>query len=191
MPKVEDYNSTTPKLRTFIDTMVDTNCDRKESAKRAGIPDSRAIQVASMYWRRTWVRKEIERRVNDRNKSNESAIIGSLADIAFRSDLAEFATLEDGSDTVVSLRDRGVNTKLIKSLQVDTTTRSNGDRVRRVKYELFDRKAALDTLARIRGLDKQQDNQDNTNLIDVLLAISKRDKADKPSPALKIGDKQA
>ncbi len=189
------YETCSLARRVFIDTMVQSLGDKDLSMTRAGLGGKYQMAEAGRLMRINWVRAAIAERTEDYRAANEQAIIRDMSEIAFRSDIADFDGLADGV-TPRELRAGGVNTRLIKTLQVDTTTRGTGDgkyTTTRCKYELYSRKAALDVLARIRGLDKQTTDTGNTELIEGLLELAKMDRGSRTTvqdvaqaPALKV-----
>ena len=92
------------------------------------------------------VQKELERRLDAEGLTAER-IVGDIAQIAMGSDLADFVGPIESGVSLEELRDRGVDTRLLKSFR-RTTTKDGGS----VHFEIQDRLKALEGLAKIRGL---------------------------------------
>jgi len=92
------------------------------------------------------VQKELERRLDAEGLTAER-IVGDIAQIAMGSDLADFVGPIESGVTLEELRDRGVDTRLLKSFR-RTTTKDGGS----IHFEIQDRLKALEGLAKIRGL---------------------------------------
>ena len=176
------YDTTSTKIRHFIDAMVELNGDKVEAAIRAGCKATNNITVnayANRLLSQSWVVNEINKRINEYNQVADVAVLRDIAEIAFNGDIADFEDLNNGK-TLKDLRREGINTKLIKTYQHETFANGNS----KTRIELYARDAALDKLAKIRGLDKSDDTGDTTKLLDHILSIAAKDKP----KVLKIAD---
>lgn len=96
----------------------------------------------------------------DRAKIPEYKIINELKIIAF-SDLKHHVRIsEDGSMVMIPLEDMGAKSRAVRKVKEKTTIMESKDgatlsKISNVEYELYDKMAALELLAAMRGMKTQ------------------------------------
>lgn len=142
------------KQRVFVEEYL--QCwNATEAAKRAGYSERTARQQGSRLLSNVDISEEIKRRIDEMAMSADEVLI-RLGDMA-RGDLGEF--LDIGSMafdlSLNKAKELGI-THLIKKVKQRTTItqKKDGDEEENhwIELELYDAQAALDKLARVRGL---------------------------------------
>lgn len=141
-------NGLSPQYVKFLDCYFQNGFNGQAAARDAGY----CKPYNTSAWRILHipaVQKELERRLDSVGLSTER-IIAEIAQVALGTDLADFAGVVEGGETLEALRDKGVDTRLLKAYR-RTVTKDGGS----VHIEVQDRLKALLGLAKIRGLIDQ------------------------------------
>ena len=144
----------TPMQWRFIDEyLIDMNGAR--SVIRAGYSRRGAKQVGSRLLRRPAIRDEIARRIaarSQRTAITADRVLEELARIAF-ANLMDYMRPGEGGDLVVDFsrlsRDQAA---ALVEVTVEDSRRSDGREVRRIRFKLADKLAALVALGRHLGM---------------------------------------
>jgi len=113
-----------------------------KAARQAGYSPESAKQAGTQNLAKPYLMDEIHRRLDAEGITPERIKI-AYAEIAFDSDMADFEAWLASGATLKELRDKGFNTKLVKSLSITA---------KGAKIEMYSRKDALDSLARVSGM---------------------------------------
>ena len=109
-----------------------------------GKPENHYRVLGYQYAKDPAVREAIAIVMQDRGVSADR-VVEEIRSLAIEADIAQFSGLLDGSETLQSLKEKGVDTKLLKSV----THTDLGQGRSRVKIELWDRQRALEQLANV------------------------------------------
>jgi phage terminase small subunit len=148
--------SFTKKQRVFIEEYL--QCwNASEAARRAGYSKRTANRIASNLLSKIDIQAEIQKRIDEKAMSADEVLL-RLGDMA-RGDLGDFMDIQSMSFhlSLKKAKELGL-THLIKKVKQRTTIRQkkDGDEEEEhwIELEIHDPQAALDKLARIRGLYK-------------------------------------
>lgn len=143
-----DPKTLTDKERAFVLYYLgECRFNAYQSAIKAGYVESVARSASTIVWKPTV--QALIREHLDRSGLTKERIKIELGKIAFGADLADFEKYEDGKISLEMLRDAGINTSVLKSV---TIMENRKERTVRRKVELWDKQAALNTLAKIQGM---------------------------------------
>jgi len=139
--------------------------EMKEAMKRAGYSETTAEKLAASVFRRPRVVREIERRRNARRQRENTIverITEELGEIAFFN-IGKLLRIQDDGTLVYDFEDATMEDfASIGEVTVESYYEGQGEdkvQVKRIKLKPYDKQAALNTLARIHGVMK-----DNLNL---------------------------
>jgi phage terminase small subunit len=166
------------KQRTFIDEYVQT-WNATQAAISAGYSQKTAYSIGWENLRKPEIKKAIQQRLQESAMSADEALM-RLADMA-RGDMADFVTGGDDGpipDLGTALEDGRLH--LVKKLKRKTKTYMMGRGPEatlvteaEIDFELYDAKAALDTILKAHGvLDSQRGGKDDPLYIVPLSADS-------------------
>lgn len=117
-----------------------------KAAKEAGYSKNTAYSQGQRLLKHAEVVEYIHEHLDTEGITPERIKI-ALADIAFDGNIQAFEAWLEGGDTLADLDGEGVNTQLVKSIQVSDTKEGQNR-----KIVLYDRLDALDKLARISAM---------------------------------------
>ena len=158
-PKPQEPKLTT-KQKAFVCAYL--QCfNAAKAARQAGYSLDSAKQAGTDNLAKPYIAAEIHRRLDSEGITPERIKI-AYADIAFDADIADFEDIVFEGKKPSQLREDGLNTKLIKSL----TQNKYG-----IKVEMYSRKDALDSLARVRGMNL--DKMEHSGRVDSLITQEK------------------
>ena len=143
MPETKEKPKLTVKQQAFICAYL--QCfNAAKAARQAGYSPESAKEVGCENLTKPYIAAEIHRRL-DAEGITPARIKIAYAEIAFDTDAADFeGWLGSGNGTTLKdLRDEGFNTKLVKSISITA---------KGCKLEMYSRKDALDSLARVSGM---------------------------------------
>jgi phage terminase small subunit len=147
----------TPRQRRFCEEyLVDLNASA--AARRAGYSVTTAYSIGQENLKKPEIAVEIQRHMEARSKRTEitaDQVITELGKIAF-ANMLNYITIQDDGTAVVDFsmvdRDQGA---VMREVTIETYAEGRGDdtqTVKRIKFALYDKKGALELLARHFGL---------------------------------------
>jgi len=139
------FERLSPKHKAFVtEFMKDFNATR--AYIRAGYSANGAEQGASRLLRNVEVVAAIGEQLEARGITPER-IKCEIAEVAFGADIADVSEFLNGRLTMEQLREKGVDTRLVKSASHTSSAQGKTQRV-----EMYDRLAALEKLIKIQGM---------------------------------------
>jgi len=157
---------------SFVQAYCENGFNATQAAKVARYKLRNAASQGSNLLKLPKVEKAIRARLTAAGVLKEFVRI-ALADLAFRSDLADASDFIQGTKTLAQLRKAGVDTKLIQAATSRVSVEGSAYGVR-----MYSRLSALATLARVLGMGKEEGEGDDWDKRLIQLEEDAGDEAD-------------
>lgn len=150
-PRGESANQEYKEQR-FVDELLTNGFRMRDAALAAGYSEANAHVEASKMIRRKRVRAKLREHFDKAGAARQDAV-ELLASMVFGMDPADYEEyLTDYNVTLRSLRENGVDTRMIKKIK----RKESGE----VEIEWYDRMAAYDRLAKLCGWNEDEGSDD-------------------------------
>lgn len=171
LTRLPEMRALNERQRRFVLIYL-TNGFRGASAARAAGYATGATQLGSrlawwLLYRHTRIRRAVRAGLAVLGFERED-ILRLLLEMACGVDPADFEPFLRGDCSLEELRERGVNTHLLRRVTVSRSEAANGRVQERLGLEFPDRLAVLDRLARLTGLDGKRGDGGKESLPDLL-----------------------